>query len=41
MGTPMTGSVVNDARTPARWAALPAPAMMILVPRDFAEQANR
>ena len=31
-GTPMTGRVVSAARTPARWAAMPAAAMMTLSP---------
>ena len=31
MGTPNTGSVVNDAVTPAKWAAPPAPAIMTSV----------
>ena len=31
MGTPNTGSVVNDAATPAKWAAPPAPAIMTSV----------
>ena len=32
MGTPNTGSSVSDAVMPGRWAAPPAPAMMILKP---------
>ena len=33
MGTPMTGTTVYAATTPARWAAPPAPAMMTCRPR--------
>jgi len=39
MGTPRTGSGVMAAAMPGRWAAPPAPAMMHLSPRDFAEFA--
>ena len=36
MGMPITGSVVWAARTPARWAALPAAAMMTPKPASLA-----
>ena len=39
MGTPITGKVVSAARTPARWAAIPATAMMTLIPRAAASRA--
>src|SRR6185437_4986877 len=40
MGTPNTGSSVSDAVMPGRWAAPPAPAMMILKPAAFAPLAK-
>ncbi len=36
MGTPITGRSVIEATTPGSAAALPAPAMMTLSPRDAA-----
>ena len=39
IGTPMTGSVVWAATTPARWAAPPAAAMMTFSPRAIAPVA--
>ena len=39
-GTPMTGNVVCAATIPGRWAAPPAPAMMILSPLARALCAN-
>ena len=36
----MTGSGVIEATMPGRWAAPPAPAMTILMPRRWAEEAN-
>jgi hypothetical protein len=39
MGTPITGSVLSAAITPARWAAPPAPAMITLMPRPAASRA--
>ena len=39
-GTPMTGSVVCAATMPGRWAAPPAPAMMIFSPLARALCAN-
>jgi hypothetical protein len=39
IGTPRIGNVVFDAMTPARCAAPPAPAMMILSPRLCADAA--
>ena len=39
MGTPITGSLVSAARTPAKWAAPPAPAISTLRPRLLAELA--
>ena len=38
-GTPMTGSVVTAATTPARWAAAPAPTMNASMPRSAAPLA--
>src|SRR5208337_2879572 len=38
-GTPMTGRVVAAARTPARWAAMPAAARMTCKPRPAASRA--
>ena len=35
-GTPITGSTVCAASTPARWAAAPAPAMSTRIPRASA-----
>src|ERR1700730_1002183 len=40
MGTPKTGSAVSAAVMPGRWAAPPAPAMMILKPAALAPCAN-
>ena len=40
MGTPMTGSGVEAAITPGRAAAMPAPAMMTLMPRALAPLAK-
>jgi hypothetical protein len=40
MGTPITGTVVWAANTPARCAAIPAPAMITLTPRSRAVSAN-
>ena len=39
-GTPITGSGVAAARTPARWAAPPAAAMSTWTPRSAAVRAN-
>src|SRR5580704_4611154 len=39
-GTPITGSGVAAATTPARWAAPPAAAMMTLMPASTAPRAN-
>ena len=39
-GTPKTGSGVMAAVMPGRWAAPPAPAMMILKPASRAPVAN-
>ncbi|MEZ4586173.1 MAG: hypothetical protein R2909_07220 [Gemmatimonadales bacterium] len=36
IGTPSTGRVVFAAITPARWAAIPAAAMMQTSPRSLA-----
>ena len=36
MGTPIIGMLVWAARTPARWAAIPAPAIIICRPLAFA-----
>src|SRR5580658_10521772 len=41
IGTPITGSDVTAARTPARWAALPAPAINTPTSRPAASRANR
>ena len=41
MGTPMTGRIVFEATTPARWAAPPAPAMKTRMPRASAPATNR
>ena len=38
--TPITGSRVWAASTPARWAAWPAPAMITLIPFFMADPAN-
>ena len=40
MGTPMTGSGVDAAITPGRWAAIPAAAIITLMPRERAFLAN-
>ena len=40
-GMPMTGSVVPAAMTPARWAAMPAAAMITPKPFAFAELVAR
>ena len=40
MGMPMTGSVVAAARAPARWAAIPAAAMMTPKPLALALRAK-
>jgi len=40
MGTPMTGRGVSAAMTPGRAAAMPAPAMMTLMPRAAAPRAK-
>ena len=40
MGTAMTGSGVNAATTPPRCAALPAAAMITLMPRSAAVSAH-
>src|SRR6478609_4863424 len=39
-GTPNTGSSVSDAAMPGKWAAPPAPAMMILKPAALAPLAK-
>ena len=39
-GTPMTGRGVIEAMTPGRWAAMPAAAMMTLMPLSRAPLAN-
>ena len=36
IGTPITGRVVIEAITPGRWAAMPAAAMITLIPRPLA-----
>ena len=38
-GTPITGRVVEEASTPGKWAAPPAPAMISLIPRATAVRA--
>ena len=40
IGTPITGKVVKDAITPAKWAAPPAPAIITLVPLSTADSEN-
>ena len=40
IGTPITGRVVREASTPARWAALPAAAMITWMPRSSAPVAK-
>ena len=40
IGMPMTGSGNSAAHMPGRWAALPAPAMITLYPRSFADFAH-
>ena len=40
IGMPITGRMVCEAITPARCAAAPAPAIIILMPRPAAEAAN-
>lgn len=40
IGTPITGSVVNDATIPGKCAAPPAPAMIMSIPLFLASEAN-
>ena len=40
MGTPITGSGVEAAITPGRWAAPPAPAIITFMPLSAAPLAN-
>ena len=40
IGTPITGKVVCPAKTPAKWAAFPAAAMITPKPFCRAEEAN-
>src|SRR5437588_12915212 len=40
MGTPITGRVDQAAAAPGRWAAMPAPATITLMPRSRAPLAH-